>query len=281
MILKIKHEEAIIHLANYMFLTSSQFKELGLLKNRGDITNLLKEQTDRTKPLIGKAVMGFYPGKGRLEDIYYLTSYGKKFLIEELFYTEDDIKIPSNPNSISKRLYDHRKYTVDFHIKLDNWLKVNEGEIKFLTYDFEKVGNNRSGNKKETVKSINYIPIKTSYIIPDTIAQFEINNRDFLVIFEQHNGDNSKRLYNQLLPHLEALANGSIRKKYQFDKSHRVIVVCEYVSVKKSVIKRVQEDKRFNKFHKHFLFKTNDELEDDFFNNWTQLNGENINFIPS
>lgn len=281
MILKVKHEEAIMDLAQFKFLTSSQFKARGLYKNKGDITNSLKELIDSKRPLIAKAVMGIYPGKGRLEDIYYLTPYGKKFLMEELFYTSDNIKIPKRTNIVSKRLYHHTVYTIDFHIGLDNWLIANNGEIEFLTYDFEKMGNNRSGKKDEAVKSINYIPTDTSYIIPDTITQFEINSRDFLFAMEQHNGADSKRLYGKLCTHLEALSNGSVRKKYQFDKSHRVVVVCEYESVKKSVIKKALKDKRFEKFHKYFLFKTNAELKDDFFSNWTQLDGEIIDFIPS
>lgn len=282
MILKEKHEEAIVQLAQFKFLTSSQFVEQGLYKNRGDTTNSLLDLIKRKRPLISKVTMGFHPGKGRLEDIYYLTPYGKKFLIEELFYAEDEIKIPKRASNISKRNYFHQKFTIDFHIKLSKWLETNDGEIKFLNYDFDKVGNNRSTHKDKYVKSINSITLKDNkYIIPDVITQFNINNKNYLFLFEQHNGDDSKRLYKQLFPHLEALSNGKVRSKYDFKKSHRVAVVCEFESVKKSVIKRLQESKEFDNFHKYFIFKTNDELKDNFFSNWTQVDGKIVGFTTS
>jgi hypothetical protein len=281
MILKEKHQEAIEYLARYKFLTSSLFLLLGLYKNRGDITNSLKVLVDMKRPLIKKVTMGIYPGKGKLEDIYYLTNYGKKFLMEELFYSEDKIKIPKSNSIIPKKDYAHKISMIWFNVLMSKWLQENDGSVEFLNYDFDKVGNNRSTGSSDNVTSINKISLGGVSFIPDIITKINIDNKDFLFLFEQHNGNDTKRLFKQLYPHLEALTYGVVRKQYNFEKSHRVAIVCEFESVKKSVIKRLQESKEFDKFHKFFIFKTNDELKEEFFNNWTQVDGKLVGFTST
>jgi len=51
--LKQKESDVLVFLAKYKFLCSSQFAKLGLYKNKGDVTNLLKPMTEQKKPLIG------------------------------------------------------------------------------------------------------------------------------------------------------------------------------------------------------------------------------------
>lgn len=279
MILQNKHQEALEFLAEFKFLTSSQFVTLGLYKNRGGVTNALK-QWGRS---IEKNVIGLEPGIGRVEDVYYLTSYGKELLIGELMYEENKIKIPKRGASIAKKNYYHNKWMVNFHIGLSRWLKQNDSTKIFLNYDFDKIGTNRSSNKNQHVKSINTISIdgNSNNFIPDIITKFKISGRDYLFLFEQHNGDDTKRLYKQLAVHLKALTNGVVRKQYNFEKSHRVAVVCEKKSVKESILVRLRESEEFNNFHKFFIFKTNEELQDDFFNNWTQLDSKTVQFTSS
>ena len=68
-------------------------------------------------------------------------------------------------------------------------------------------------------------------------------------------------------------------KKFNFYKPNRVVIVCEEKSVKDSVIQILQKTDVFDTFHNFFIFKTNDELKEDFFNNWTLINREQVSFI--
>ena len=284
MLLKEKHQDLLEWLAIYKYLTSSLLQVLGYYKNKGDITKSIKPLLELKKPLVKKIVMGFQPGVGRLDDLYFLTNYGKRFLIDDLHYTEDMIKIPRSRSIVPKKDYAHKVSMISFYIRMNMWLEQHNGVVDFLNYDFDKIGNNRNSNTTSTVTSINKINLKDidrdhKNFIPDIITKFNVNDRDYLFLFEQHNGTSSKRLLEQLQTHLIALTSTVVCDKYSFNKSHRVVVVCELENVKLSVIKKLQANKEFEKFHKFFIFKTNDELEKDFFNNWMQIDEKQVTFI--
>ena len=277
MYLKQKESDTLVSLAKYKFLCSSQFTQLGLYKNKGDVTNLLKPMTEQKKPLIGVIKFPTDPTIGKLEYIYYLTKFGEKAVLEDLDYPQEKIKkIKSKP--ISTKDYFHRKSTIDFHIGLNQWLQNNNGEIKFLNYYFDKMGTFR--DKDKTIREINrfYLNDNRSFI-PDITVKFKVNNESYIFLFEQHNGKDVKRLADQLHVHLLAISQDIVSKKFKFDKSNRVAVVCEEKSVKDAVIQRLQNTDDFRNFYNYFIFKTNDELKKDFFNNWTLINGEQVSFI--
>jgi len=227
-------------LAQFKYLTSSQFvKLMESYKNRDYLTRALKPLLDMRKPLIAKH--DFNPINGKLESFYYLTRHGKQFLIDELGYADNQIKAPSGISPVKLKDYPHRKLTIDFHIYLNQWLKSNGGGIIFLNYYFDKFGNNRTGDKNKFVTALNRININESHsFIPDINAKISIDNKKYLYLFEQHNGQDTKRLFEQLHVHLTAISQSVVQKKYKLQTSHRVVVVCEYESVKNSVIKRLQ-----------------------------------------
>lgn len=269
---------AIEWLAKYKYLTSSQFVKLGLYKQRGYLTNSLKILVDMKKPLIAKH--DFNPINGKLESLYYLTKYGRKFLMDEHEYTETQIKAPSGLSPIYLKDYFHRKLTVDFHIYLNQWLNSNDGKINFLNYYFDKSGNNRSGNKSKYVTALNKIILnKTNSFIPDINTIFTVNNKEYIYLFEQHNGKDAKRLFEQLYVHIIAISKRVVSEKYNRKNSHTVVVVCEYESVKNSVIKRLQKERGIEQYNSSFIFKTNLELEKDFYNNWTSISSEQVTFF--
>lgn len=269
---------AIELLATYKYLTSSHFVKMGLYKKRGYLTNALKALVDMKKPLLTKH--DFNPINGKLESFYYLTKYGKKFLIEELEYNENQIKAPSGLSSIYLKDYYHRKLTIDFHIYLRMWLESKNTDVIFFNYYFDKSGNNRSDDKSKYVTATNKVILnKNTSFIPDANTMFSVDGKEYLYLFEQHNGTDAKRLFEQLFMHINAMSDGAVARKYDIKKSHRVVVVCEYESVKKSVITRLQQGKGIEYYNNFFLFKTNAELEEDFYNNWTLLNGKKSTFL--
>ncbi|AXX95730.1 hypothetical protein [Arcobacter ellisii] len=278
MYLKQKESDTLVSLAKYKFLCSSQFTRLGLYKNKGDVTNLLKPMTEQKKPLIGVIKFPTDPTIGKLEYIYYLTKFGEKVLLEDLDYPQEKIKkVKSKP--ISTKDYFHRRATIDLHIGLNQWLQNNNGEIKFLNYYFDKVGTIKNKDNKSVIEINRFYLENGKSFIPDISTKFRVNNENYIFLFEQHNGKDSKRLIDQLHIHLLAISQDVVSKKFKFNKSNRVAIVCEEKSVKDAVIQRLQKTDVFNTFHNFFIFKTNDELKEDFFNNWTLINGEQVSFI--
>ena len=272
--------QAIEWLAKYKYLTSSQFVKMGLYKRRGYLTNALKPLVDMKKPLIDKD--DFNPLNGKLESFYYLTKYGKNFLIDELDYVETQIKVPRGMRRIYLKDYHHRKSTIDFHIQLQRWLESNDGRMDLFNYYFDKSGNNRSKDKREHVKALNRVQLdKVNSFIPDANTILSFGGKKYLYLFEQHNGNDAKRLYEQLYIHIFAISNGVVLKKYNLKRAHKVVVVCEQQSVKDSVLQRLQKTDGIEHYNDFFLFKTNKELEDNFSADWTLINGGKADFLPT
>jgi hypothetical protein len=264
-------------LAKYKYLTSSQFVKMGLYKRRGYLTNSLKVIIDMKKALIAKH--DFNPLNGKLESFYYLTKYGKKLLMDELEYCETKIKAPTGSMAVYLKDYFHRKFTIDFYIQFNMWLELNDGQVIFSNYYFDKSGNNRSNDKSKYVTALNKIQLdKTNSFIPDINTKFLLNNKEYLFLFEQHNGKDTKRLFEQLCIHIIAISKDVVSKKYNNKKPHKVVVVCEYESVKKSVIQRLKKGSNIEHYNDFFIFKTYSQMENDFQNNWTSISGEKVNF---
>jgi len=272
---------AIKLLAIYKYLTSSQLVKMGVFKRRSYLTNALKILLDSKQPLIAKH--DFNPMNGKLESFYYLTKYGAKFLMEELDYLEKDIKVPRGLLKVYLKDYFHRKATIDFNIYLQQWLSKENGKMVLVNYYFDKIGNNKGDNKSNYVTASNKIILKdgTSFS-PDINSVFAIDGKEYIILLEQHNGKDAKRLYEQLLIHINAIVEKVVSNKYNYkNKAHKVVVVCEFESVKTSVIKNLQNLNGIEHYTNFFIFKSNTELKEDFYNNWTLISGEQVSFLQN
>ena len=69
------------------------------------------------------------PGKGRLEDFYFLDKKGKEFLIENLDMEEHKIKSPKGKATLFVRDYFHRLETINFFLYLDRFLIQNNSNL--------------------------------------------------------------------------------------------------------------------------------------------------------
>lgn len=278
--MKNKQVIALELLSKFKFLTSSQFVQLALYKNRGDVTNALKPLLVDKRPLVNKKNFQPDPAYGKVESIYYLTKYGKDFLIRSLNYTNDNIKYVNREIDLFQNDYKHRRSTVDFAIRLKQLIEKKDGEIIFCHYYFDKVGNNHAKNKSKHVCAINRLELQSgNSFIPDIITMFSINEREYLFLFEQHNGNSTNRLVKQLKLHLISITEEIYENNFGFKRSPRIVVVCEKESVKYNTIKRLKQDTQFNNFHNFFIFKSNDELQHDFNQNWSLINGGRVSFL--
>lgn len=265
-------------LARYKFLTVSQLDFLNILKNKVGLYARLRQLRAGKRPFIKNNVFGIMAGKGRLEDFYFLDKKGKDFLIENLDYSENKIKIPKGTSSLFQRDYFHRKRVIDIFLFLDRFLLDNQSHIIFLDYYFDKQGNNRT---KKNLSAKNKIEVGETggFFIPDIIVKIRYKNEPYLFFIEQHNGKDTKKLMKQLFYHLLAIEEGTGAEKYTMNKSHRVLVIFEFESILKATIERLSKIQDFEGFEKFFIFKTNEELEKDFFNNWYTIDQRKTTLI--
>lgn len=278
--MKEKQVIALELLGRYKFLTSSQFIHLGLYKNRGDVTNILKPLLDSKRPLIGKKNFKPDPTYGKVESIYYLTLYGRNYLLKNLNYDSNKVKYVKKEINLFQKDYSHRKSIIDFNIGLQQWIEKKDGEVIFCNYDFDKVGNNRTKDRKKHLYALNRLELKSGEsFIPDIITMFVVDDREYLFLYEQHNGTSTTRLVKQLQQHLQSISEDIFENQFGFQRSPRIVVVCESESVKYNTMKRLRQDKRFDNFYNFFIFKTNDELKNNFNKNWSLLDGQKVSFI--
>lgn len=265
-------------LARYKFLTSSQLDFLKILKNKVGLYARLRQLSSGKNAFVKKNSFGIMPGKGKLEDFHFLTEKGKNFLIENLDYSDKNIKIPKGTSSLFQRDYFHRKKTIDFFLYFDRFLLDNQSHIIFLDYYFDKQGNNRSSKNSRAKNRID-IEESGSFLIPDIVTKFRYKNEPYLFFFELHNGKDTKKIMKQLYYHLLVIEEGGGAEKYQMKKSHRVLIVFEFESILKSTIERLSKVSDFEGFEPFFIFKTEKELKDDFFNNWLKIDNQRTTLI--
>ncbi len=255
-------------LGQYMFLTIKLIDTLKIFKNKISIYRALRPLKEGKKPLIYAQNFSVHPTKGQLSSLLYLSKYGKDVLLENR-YNESSIKMPNSKIFVSTD-YFHRVANISTHIYLDLYLKVNNGSIFFLDYYFSKSKENRAKNKIDLEDN--------KYIIPDIVTKFSIDKREYLYIIEIHNGKDTNKAFIQCLQHIKAIDLESPKIKYKHSKNNRVVFIFEFESCMMALIKRMNETNGLKKYLNLFLFKTIDEVEEDFENGWLNFEGENIKF---
>lgn len=278
-----KQTELLYLLSKYKFLSVSQFYMLGFCENSKTIYDHLAKAKRITRPFIDELKFGIIPKIGALESVYYLTKRGVSVL-EDLNIDPDTIRYPKGSVVYSTQDYSHRKSTINFHILLEKWVEQNNFKINFIDFYFDKAGNNRRGKTGGTLKALTRILIDTDektgkelYILPDAVFSINDGNTDRLYLFEMVNGKDTKRVLEQITRHQYAINKGTPTEKYEHKHANRVILLFEQEATKNAVIKRANELNDYSSYKAHFLLKTCEELQQDFFNNWQNFDGQRVN----
>ena len=153
-----------------------------------------------------------------------LTYSGAKFLQESLNYTPDKIYYPKGRNSFFSRDYFHRIATIDFTIRLQKWLANHDHRLTLFHSYFNK---SPTHNYRKAMTAV-YDGKK--WLEPDAIALLLINNKKYLIIFEQHNGKDTQRAINQMVNHAYALASGVYSDTFKVNKPAIIYYVFEFES---------------------------------------------------
>jgi len=247
------------HLARYKFLTLSQMLALDIGTTQYQyLWKQVMSIRDRKNPLVGCHSFGIpQPQKGKVERI----------------------KMPIGKTA-AYRDYFHRKYTIDFQIALDKWANENGVIIPYFDTYFDKVGNNRKDKSLRAKTKIG--EGDDDYFIPDGVFDVTIEDVKRFYLFEMYNGVDTGRTIKQLTKHAHALVERKTHTKYKLDrkKSYNIVLVFEFDSMMKAVIKRISSDERFKFIEKYFLCKSLAQVRaGDFYNNWTTLSGKKSDFL--
>ena len=266
-------------LARFKYLTSTQFVVLlGVYSQKGTMTNALKELVNMSKPLVGMQSFGTDPKRGKLANVYFITKYGVQYLIDNHNFESEAIHFHNENSNFFNVDYSHRIATIDYKIKFYKWIEDSKGDVDLVDTYFDFTGSNNNKNDK-SLRASTKIDINDKFIIPDMLTKFTIDNKKYVFAFEQHNGDDTKKLTKQLIQYCLALKENIISKEYNHNKSIRVVIVFEKEGAKRSAIKRLKEYDIFIKLANYFIFKTNEEMVEDFYHNWSILTDKKVDFL--
>jgi len=263
-------------LATYKYLNSSQMLDMGISPNRSNLfQNIIKGIRDIKKPYIIRQRMPKNGGFAGLSDIYCLSKNGALWLEDELILDRDKIRLPVGRQTVTTRDYKHRVATINIHIALQKWLESLDEEMLLVSAYFDRPGSQRNG----TPRILNKVEISEyKYLLPDLITHFSFGGGSKIIVWEQHNGKDTKKLLRQVETHLIALKKGLIGKKLGVDKLHRIGWVFEYESIMQASIKRLNDlYGHDDNLYKFFVFKTNEAVQSNFADNWLLWTGEITN----
>lgn len=268
-------ERILFALAKYKYLTVSQMRDIGILKDRRNIARKVKELRDQK--LVQSTVFGFFPGIGKVDNVNFLGPKAKA-LLQEFGLEDEEIRIPIGRQHYTND-YFHRRYTIDFHILVSQWAEVEGANILFFDTYFDKTGNNRKGKNLRAKTKIDLAGDK--YIIPDAVCKIELP--DFthqLFLLEIHNGKDSLRIFNQLKKHIYVLSTGATNEKYEYGQAYHILCVFEHESIMQALMKRMQQANDFMYTTEHFLFKPLSHLkETNIMHGWTNYKGDKVNLV--
>ncbi|WP_428739387.1 hypothetical protein [Sulfurimonas sp.] len=262
-------------LARYTFLTVPLIDTLKIFKNPISIYRSLKGLKERSKPLIITQSFGVHPTRGQLHSLIYLSQYAKEILLDNGF-KEEDINIPSQKTFVSTD-YFHRVANLQTHVSMDLYLQsLENANIIFLDYYFSKI----TKNKEQYSRALNRIDLDDDkYMIPDIVTKFQVDDKEYLYLIEIHNGDNSNKAFAQCLQHIKAINLGSPKTKYKHSKNNRVVFIFEQEACMNSVMKKMNSTEGLQKYLNLFLFKTINEIKDNFATEWLKFNNELTIFL--
>lgn len=107
------------------------------------------------------------------------------------------------------------------------------------------------------------------------------NNQSHIFIFEQHNGKDKKRAIKQITNHCYCLAKGTFSDHFKIKKPSNIYYVFEFETCMKSVINEFKNNACLMAFKDYFFFKTQQQITQNFNNNWNTATNSNSTFIPT
>lgn len=265
-------------------LTETQLKFLRLLTRTGFATNkhLAQMQINRLQNsnnhitdrllkgnYIGRVMVNASFGTGR-KVMFYITKKGAKFIadndgipLESLAYTtySGGIKKAHIDGEVSlvRTDFAHKERYINTFLALENYLENTDYLISDFYHYYQLKGDKGTSL---TINDKNFRPDGIVFCEPITP-----NKPTFCYVVEIHRHSDRRRIIIQLLQHIEAIKQQSIKARFGFDKPYFVLSVFtdENLAVMKSVISELQTFDEWQYIQKFFMFAKLDDLLQNFY----------------
>ena len=255
------------HLGRFGFLAVSQFhvltgksvgyirEMLGGLKRKGYISSYRIEVSYKV----------------RAENIYFLTSQGKEFLLSHKNVFAYDIKLPIAKNPVVTKDYWHRLSFITLHIHLYKYLLKQDMPLKGFYAYFDKIGNVKAGTLTAKTK----IPLaKGAAYIPDGVMLTDTR----LYLLEMYCDKDTKRIINQLALHAQAITLATPAKTFGVQDDPLVLSVFAHASIKQAVVKRLTTNEGFIPISHLYFFATLEDVKKDIGTAFTTIHNNTLQF---
>lgn len=262
-----KQVAVLRHLSRYKFLTYDQFITLGVSKYKSNLSKLIASLRDGKNPYMKKIPHRFgIPAK------HYLTKRGAEILME-LDQTDGQIiHYPKGTITTDTQDQKHRTSTIDIQIALDQAVQSHGLEVTFCDRYFDTTGNNRVAKNLKSKTALMYEGGKT--LKADMTFMLSSEDVEELYLLELENGKDAKKAVPKCIMHAKAILRGSANEKFSYNKAYRTLWVFEHASTMESVMSRVAALPMFAELKEYFLFKPLDEINDDLFAGWLNLDNK-------
>lgn len=265
-------------------LTETQLKFLRLLTRTGFATNkhLAQMQINRLQNsnnhitdrllkgnYIGRVMVNASFGTGR-KVMFYITKKGAKFIadndgipLESLAYTtySGGIKKAHIDGEVSlvRTDFAHKERYISTFLALENYLENTDYLIGDFYHYYQLKGDKGTSL---AVNGKNFRPDGVIFCEPITPQ-----NPTFAYVIEIHRHSDRRRIIMQLLQHIEAIKQQSLKARFGFDKPYFVLSVFtdENLAVMKSVISELQTFDEWQYIQKFFIFAKLDDLLQNFY----------------
>ena len=253
------------HLGRFGFLAVSQFHVL-----TGKSVGYIREMLGRLRRwgyISCYRIEVSY--KVRAENIYFLTSQGKEFLLSHKNVFADDIKLPIAKNPVVTKDYWHRLSFITLHTYLYKHCLAQGIELKVFYAYFDKVGSVKAGTLTAKTK----IPLAkgTSYI-PDGV----MITGERLYLLEMYCDKDTKRIINQLAQHAQAITLATPAKTFGVQDDPLVLSVFAHQSIKQAVMKRLAANEGFVAVSSLYFFATLEDVKRDVITAFTTIQGTQL-----
>lgn len=259
-------------LARFRFLTADQMQALGITtgKRKGYLYRVLAALCE-APALVEKYAPKPIHGKGTFPSLHFLTKRGAETLAELTQGDTRDYKFPKGKVTFSRMLV-HFTRCVWCEIYIRKWADANGHAVDFYHNDFDTEGDNRTG-KTGKLRKLTRVDMENGFrLIPDAafcLTDAEGTQRLFLL--EVHNEMRSKRIHEKLAEYREAIADGSIRRHFQYEYSPRILTIFEGRRHIDHALLAMQKSGKFRGWEAYFYNKTLEDLQADFRHGWRTL----------
>jgi hypothetical protein len=260
-------------LAQYRYLTVSQFVEIGLFKTAKQARDTyLSPMKRKRRALINAVDFGFVAGKGKLPQIHHLTKNGAEALAEYRSVELNEIRYPIGKVQFS-RDYFHRVEFISLHIALRKYAERTGQGVDFWHSYFDSKGNQRQSNK-QLIRDTQ-VTLYHQNIVPDGNFRLDmLDGESRLFTLELHKGTNTKRIIKQLENHARLVELELLPDKYDHPHDNYVLSVYNHKGTLEAVKKRFLDNKRLAEYSEYYIFNSVEQVIADFSQGWHYFNNE-------